>query len=78
MYPVFAIQNGLAGIVKVQFTVSNKGRASQLGILEGLGEPLDTAAIQAVNKALYLPRYSGQTVIATVIFSLNQQTAPAR
>ena len=70
-YPTRALKRGQEGSVKIQFMVNNKGQASQARVLSGVGEPLDSAAIQAVSKALFLPTQRGKRMTATATFSLH-------
>lgn len=70
IYPRQAIRQGIEGDVLLELVVGNDGKPTNIKILGGLGEPLDSAAIKATEKAQFSTRARGDKVIVTASFLL--------
>jgi TonB family protein len=72
MYPEAALSQDKQGSVTMSFIVGEDGKATEIQVLESVGEPLESAAIQALQKALYHSKFSGKSVTVVAEFTLNK------
>ncbi len=72
IYPWDALRQGMEGEVKLQFIVGESNKPVKIEIVQGIGEPLDSAAVRALEKAFYHPRNIGEKLVAIAKFTLNK------
>lgn len=72
MYPYSALTNMQEGLVSMSFVVGEDGKPKDIKVTESVGEPLEAAAIRALQKALYHPKFSGKSVTVVAEFTLNK------
>lgn len=72
MYPDAALVNNQEGSISMSFVVGEDGKAKDIKVTESVGEPLEGAAVRALQKALYHPKYSAKSVTVVAEFTLNK------
>ena len=55
VYPAFARETGITGVVVVQVFVNKSGRVSEMVILKGVTADLNAAAAEAIRRTRFLP-----------------------
>ncbi len=74
-YPETQRDNGIAGKVRIQLKIGEDGQVLSAKVLEGLGEPFDSAALEAAKAATFEPASRcGQPVAS--IFTLGIRFTP--
>ncbi len=74
-YPEAQRESGIAGKVRVRLKLDATGRVVHAEVLEGLGEPFDTAALEAARAATFEPATRcGEAVAST--FTLGIRFTP--
>ncbi|WP_345552318.1 energy transducer TonB [Microbulbifer aestuariivivens] len=71
-YPNAALAQGLEGNISMSFVVGEDGKPKDIKVIESVGEPLESAALRALEKAFYLPKHSGKSVTSVAEFTLNK------
>ncbi len=71
VYPEAALSQQQQGSVTMSFVVGEHGKATDIQVIESAGEPLDSAATQAVQEALHDPKFRGKSVTVVTKFTLN-------
>lgn len=70
-YTAAALQAGIEGKVRIQITVDETGRVTDVRVLAGLGHGLDEAALAAARQAVFEPAVRcGKPVSATFTVSM--------
>ena len=72
IYPASAIEQGMEGSVSMSFIIGEDGKAKNIEVTNSVGEPLEVAAVRALQNALYSRKYSGDFATAVAEFSLNK------
>ncbi|MFN3921517.1 MAG: energy transducer TonB [Caldimicrobium sp.] len=71
-YPFIARRLGKEGKVVLRLTIDEKGKLTEIEVLEGAGYGFTEAAIEAVKKSTFLPAYiNGTPVKAKAILTIN-------
>jgi len=71
-YPSRALARGMEGDVGMKFSIGNDGRPHSIIIIDGLDNPLDKAAIEALGHAVFDLSYIGDSGVAIAKFRLSQ------
>ncbi|WP_282114650.1 energy transducer TonB [Pseudoalteromonas arctica] len=72
LYSMNTVKLGVSGIVIAKFVVGDDGKAEDISIIESAHELLSSPTKAAIERALYLPKYSGKVVEATATFTINK------
>ena len=72
LYSLNAVKFGVSGIVIANFVVGDDGKAKDISIIESAHELLSSPTKAAIERAIYLPKYSGKLVEATATFTINK------
>ncbi|MFN4132367.1 MAG: energy transducer TonB, partial [Caldimicrobium sp.] len=71
-YPFIARRLGKEGKVVLRLTIDEKGKLTEIEVLEGAGYGFTEAAIEAVKKSTFLPAYiNGTPVKSKAILTIN-------
>ena len=72
LYPESALNQRKEGKVALNFIVGVDGEAINIQVINSEGELFNSAAVQALKKCRYHPKYSGKSVAVVAEFTLNK------
>ncbi|MGI1679184.1 MAG: energy transducer TonB [Cellvibrionaceae bacterium] len=72
-YPRIAVSQKLEGSVAMSFAVGDSGEVVDILVLDSPGEPFESAAVKALEQALYDSSHSGNGYVAIAEFVLSER-----
>lgn len=72
VYPRSAVSQQLEGSVAMSFLVGQQGEIVDILVIDSPGEPFESAAVKALEQAVYDVSYSGKGYVAIAEFTLSE------